>query len=417
MIKFKDHKEFEFAFRNNGVLADQTDAKQGEIVRVHMQDALSHPDSTAYFPTVVENYVREAIEPVLIGAKILNRINYKSGQVITLPSVGAMTAADIPEGAEYPEKSVNIGPGAQITTIGKSGLAVKVSEECLRYSQYDVLSLNLRAAGRALARHKEQKIWDMVSRTGVVTHDNVHPEASVYGATSGRSYSGAGNGAITMDNFYEAYGTVLMNGFTPNAIIVHPLTFTMFLTDPVMRTFALMSGNMSQWFNGWTGNAQNQYPWGRGIMGAMGPGPERISDVGATPDVTQFQGISAAPKLPDYLGLNLSIIVSPYVPYNHQTKLTDIFVVDTNNIGALIVDEEVIMDEIPDKLRDLKKIKLRERYAIAHLNEGNAAAVMKNVRVTANELILPAIARGPEGLLALDRAAALYNSAGQIVGG
>ena len=39
---------------------------------------------------------------------------------------------------------------------------------------------------------------------------------------------------------------------------------------------------------------------------------------------------------------------------------------------------------------DIRKIKLRERYGIGILNEGKAIAVLKNVHVVPNEVVLPA---------------------------
>jgi len=362
------------------------EAEDGMVHEVEMEDALSHPNSTQFFPITIETIVREAIEPVLIGAQLLEQIQYTPGlQMTTFPSTGAITADDVNESGEYPEYTLNFGPGHQIITIGKSGIACKFTEELLRYSQYDVLGMYLKAMGRALARHKESKIWAMFSLMGVTTHDNANPGASVFGTTTGYDYDGSANGSVTLDDIYEAYGQVLANGFTPNALIVHPLTFTMFLTDPVMRSFALNHGGGS-WMNGWQGNAQTQYPWNRGAMGKMGPGPEKetpASDPISLPN-------NAKLKMPDYFGLGqLQIIVSPFVPYDHATKTTDIYLVDTANIGALITDELPVVDEIPDKYRDLTKIKIRERYAIAPFNEGNAVACMKNVKVTPNKLVAP----------------------------
>jgi hypothetical protein len=410
-LKFKDAKDFEFVFRNNGM---NPDGDASPEARVHMKDALAFPDSTEWFTVTVENYVREAVEPVLIGANLLQRINYKSGTVISLPSVGAITAADIPEGAEYPEKTLNFGSGVQITTIGKSGVAIKVTEECVRYSQYDVLGLNLRAAGRALARHKEAKIWAMLTGTGVVTHDNVTPASSVHGACTGRDLDGGGNGACTMDDILQAYGSVLMNGFTPNALIVHPLTYTMWLIDPVMRNIALAGGGA--WFNYWTGSGQNMYPWNRGVMGGMGPGSTELALSKKAAAITPGEfDISAAPKLPDYLGLPLAVIVSPFIPYNNVTKLTDIYVADVNNMGALIVDEEPTTDSITDALRDIYKLKIRERYSIAPLNEGNAVGVIKNVKVTPNRLLNPTQGMGKEITAILDQSSAVLDAAGDQV--
>jgi hypothetical protein len=376
--------------------------KDGEAFDINMEDALAHPNSTQFFPITVETLVREAIEPVLIGTSLLERISYRPGMQVSFPSIGAIVADDVNEAGEYPEYSLNFGPGSQIITIGKCGLAIKFTDEMKRYSQYDVLSMYLKAMGRALARHKESKIFAMLSGLGVVTHDNHTPSASVHGVTRGRSVVGAANGAVTMDDLHEAFGTVLMNGFTPNAILVHPLTYTMFLTDALLRAFALTNGS-GAWYNGWTGNGQAEYPWSRGAQGKLGPGGATVT---SSSDPKTIQ-VNAAPKLPNYAGLPLQVIVSPFIPYNHSTKLTDIYMVDTNNIGAIIVDEEPTMEELPDRYREITKIKIRERYAIAPFNEGRGVAVLKNIKVTPNELIMP-VQGTVADITAITRSGSLY---------
>ena len=87
--------------------------------------------------------------------------------------------------------------------VGKSGLALKVTEEMIRYSQWDVLSMHIRQAGRALARHKEKKIFNMLNNTGVVVFDNASPTTAEIGRTTGRNLSGAGNGSMTVEDLYE----------------------------------------------------------------------------------------------------------------------------------------------------------------------------------------------------------------------
>jgi hypothetical protein len=63
---------------------------------------------------------------------------------------------------------------------------------------------------------------------------------------------------------------------------------------------------------------------------------------------------------------------------------------DSNELGVLIVDEDVTTEEFDDPKVDIKKIKLRERYAIGILNEGQAIAKISNVHVVPNEIALPA---------------------------
>ena len=178
-VSLQDFQRFEFIFRNNGLTPD------GEG-RMKLKDALSVPDAPVLMPKVLSNIVREAIEPLLIGTSLLQRINYSYGQTITFPAVGALIAADIPEGGEYPERKLNIGGATVTANIAKSGVAVRVTEEMIRYSQFDVIGMHLRAAGRALARHKEQKIFNFITAMGVKIFDNVTPTLSLKGVCTGR---------------------------------------------------------------------------------------------------------------------------------------------------------------------------------------------------------------------------------------
>ena len=54
-------------------------------------------------------------------------------------------------------------------------------------------------------------------------------------------------------------------------------------------------------------------------------------------------------------------------------------VVDTNELGVILVDEDPTTEEWLDPARDIKKIKVRERYSLGILNEGQNAGIIKNV--------------------------------------
>ena len=385
-FEIKDSATFRYIWKYNGLIPEAK--AEDALNRIDVKDALSVPNAQQWLPQVIEELVREGAEPLLVGTSLLERIEYKYGQTISFPSVGALTAADIPEGAEYPERTLQVGPGTVIATIGKSGLAVKITEEMMRYSQYDVINMHLRAAGRALARHKEKKIWDMFLALGVTTHDNTTPASSVYGSTTGRSFDGTANGSLTMDDLFEAYGMVMTNGYVPDTIVMHPLTWTMFIRDPIARAFALNSGG-GTYFAGWNGSPVAPNPWPTGVQGAMGPAQSNLIDPATSPLSDYPQTIQSSPKIPGYFPFPLRIVVSPFVPYNPTSSLTDVIVLDSANAGAIIVDEDPSMDEVPDKLRDITKIKVRERYALAVLNEGNAIATIKDVKVAPNEIVVP----------------------------
>lgn len=381
--------QFEYLWRNNG------NFENGD--RVKLFDALSVPNAPMLMPKVISNIVKEAAEPLLIGTSLLQRINYSYGQTITFPAVGAMVAADIAEGQEYPERSLQMGGATVTASIGKSGVAVKITDEMIRYSQFDVIGMHLRAAGRALARHKEVKIFNFIRSMGVACFDNVNPTASLKGVTTGRDMVGAGNGSVTMDDIFDAYAQVLTQGFTPNTLLMHPLTWTMFVKDATLRSFVL-GNNGGNMFAGWSGSAAERAPWDNSSQGGLGMSAGQNITPGGVPDGTTQasplsaypQTLSTAPQLPGYMNIPFRIIVSPFVPYDPRRKLTDIYMFDSAELGVLIVDEEVTTEEFDDPRVDIRKIKLRERYGIGILNEGKAIATLKNVHVVANELVLPA---------------------------
>lgn len=387
-LKINDAAQMEYVWKTG------KDPVSGGHVR--LTDALSVPDAPVLLPKVMSNVVREAQEPLLIGTSLLQRIQYSFGQTITFPAVGSLVAADIAEGQEYPEQRLAMGGATVTASIGKSGVAVKVTDEMIRYSQFDVIGMHLRAAGRALARHKEAKIFNMIRSLGVNVFDNVTPTASLKGVTTGRSLDGSPNGSVTMDDVFDCFGQVMTAGFMPNTLLMHPLTWVMFVKDPTLRMFALMSGG-GTFFANWTGSVNQQYA-ANANQGGLGVGagqnivaPGDRSGPASPSDLTEFsQVMNSGPTLPSFLGMSFRIIVSPFVPFDPRTRLTDIYMFDSSELGAYIVDEEVTTEEFNDPKVEIRKIKLRERYALAILNEGQGVATMKNVHVVPNEVVLPA---------------------------
>jgi len=359
-------------------------------------DAMTTTTMAPLLPQTIVRVIKEAIEPMLIGPSLLDRITHTSGQTITFPAIGAITAADVGEGMEYPEVQLQIGGATVTATISKSGLAFKITDEVLRYSQWELLGLTLRAAGAAMARHKEVKIFKYIRSLGVPTHDNIRPTTSIFGTCSGRNLDGSANGALIMDDLFDAYSVVVTNGYIPDTLLMHPLTWIMWIKDPILRSFALTAGSGS-FFASYSGNAAGRTPWSNGPQGQLGMGNGQFitpgGNVAGDPASTLLdypQTLDSRPNLPGYFPYPLRIIVSPFVPFDPSTKTTDIYLFDSSRLGALIVDEELTTEEWDDPSVDIRKIKLRERYGIGIYDEGQGIAVIKNVVVTPNEVVFPA---------------------------
>ena len=94
---------------------------------------------------------------------------------------------------------------------------------------------------------------------------------------------------------------------------------------------------------------------------------------------------------PKYLPSPLKVIVSPHVPYRAATgigtsgdqteavKVTDIYMADSANCGLLMTKEGVSMDEWNDPERDIRAMKLKERWGMALLAQGKGVACARDV--------------------------------------
>ena len=228
------------------------------------------------------------------------------------------------------------------------------------------MGMHIRAAGRALARHKETKIFNMINNLGVTVFDNDVSNKQ----TSGRASDGSGNGTITLDDILVMYSKIVENGFIPNALLMSPLGWLVFARDPILRAFGFANGGpIFSPLQGQAGLANQWYQGGKNV------GPVATAQYTA----------STYANVPNLFPAPLRIIVSPFIPFASASGATaaktNIIMCDTNELGILVVDEDVATEEWDDPARDIRSIKFRERYGLGILNEGKAVAVARNVNI------------------------------------
>jgi hypothetical protein len=337
-------------------------------------DFLTPDRSVLFFPQLITTVVREAAEPMLVLTQLLRRINFH-GETITYPAIASsMTAEDIGPSMEYPEGSIDAA-GIVTAKIGKSGLAFKIGEEVLRYAMFDVANLYFRASGRALARHKEQKISNMIATQTAISFDNVNPGGATHGNTSGRDSSAALNGTITLDDLFVGYADLVNQGFLPNTLLMNALGWLIFARSPELRAFGFANGGpLWQPMQG----APGQRPTFATGGVNLGPGsgtPLSGGNPQANPQASTYADVWSAFPAP------LSIVVSPFIRFDETNQRTDIIMCDRNELGVIIQDEDPSSDTWNDPYRDIQYTKIRERYAIAVDNEGEAGVQFKNLKI------------------------------------
>jgi len=382
-------KKFILASRNNGVVSDKE--------RITVRDFLATNDATILMPKVISQTVKEAVEPALIISNLFQTVRINSGRSIEFPAVGALEAEDIPEGSDYPEKVLNIGSG-NVTAIPvtKRGLIVRISEDMINESQWDLIGLHLRAAGRALARRKEVVCASVFATEGFKVFDNLEPNAAVIGATTGTAIDGTFNGGLHLNDIFDMIAYLINTGFSANTIIMHPLAWAIIAKDPILRELAWMS-NSNYWGGTFSGKVGET-----GWDDAMNLRYKTIAPALSTTQTAIPTGVFPVP---------LRVLVSPYVRFipkgalavSQSTgaavtnalsgkltnssgqalfPLTDIYILDDAETGIIVQREDVSTEEFTNPKNDIRNVKIKEKYGAGTLSQGKSIVVARNIAVT-----------------------------------
>lgn len=384
-------------FLNQGRVPDQDQQVAWEdmykiLTPKRNEDTVHSSEIRPLLQSSMEILIREPLEPLMIITGLFNRVQAKglTTQVLAGALGGAVYAADVPEGGTYPENFFQVGGALQTAYIGKSGIQASFTDEALRYSTWDIFSMNLRMMGQALVRHKEKKASAFLSTLGTRLYDNADPTNSLFGVLTGRGLDMAANGSLTVDDLFKAMAHMAEEGFQPDVLLVNPLFFYQFLQDPIMRNMMMTYGGGS-YFQKWQGNIGPRDPWSNGAMGAQGPSTgNKLVPAGAatgeTPTgiVGREHGMNSGFPIPSYFPWSFRVEVSPLVPFDSETLLGDIYLLSSGNVGFFLVDEELTQVEWRDETAEIAKVKMRERYGFAIANEGQGVGVMKNVKLAKN---------------------------------
>lgn len=334
MPRLVEHFKNQVKETNNGEEKVQTLQES----RFNLREALTTPDASIIMPRVISDVMRDAAEPMYIGSKLLKKVQLTEGRSIEFPSMSAIRAHDVGEIQEFPEETPDFQRHETTEIrVGKVGLRVAVSEEMLNDSQWDVIGILLQKAGQAMARHKEEKIFNEFSSHGHVIFDNEATDPALQ--PTGYGPDATPNGTLSVEDMVDMVIELMSKGYTATDVLMHPLTWTMM--------------------------AKNEF---LSVLPKSALGSETPNDVSLDPSATNG-------RLPFPINLNFS----PFIPFNRADKTFDMYVVDRNNIGILLVKDELQTDQWNNPTRDIMNIKVKERYGIGILDSGNAISLAKNI--------------------------------------
>lgn len=346
--------------------------------RASIQEAISSTDAVKLIPKVIEGKLREAAEPEYLGTKFFQTVKVDGGSsaVYVIPIVGEVTAYEVGEGTRYKETGFDQTTLENATLevrVKKIGVKVSITEEAIADSSWDILGINLRKMGRAMARYKEELIFNAFSTHGHVVFDNAKRGMIPAAGTTGLGKDGNYNDTLSVEDFLDLTLALMGNGYNPTDVIMHPLTWVIFARNSMIGnglTFGALGGN-------------NVHPNG-GIQGTPaafgmannGNGQKMIM----TPDQVQN-------RLPVPLAINFS----PWVNFDKLTKRFDMYVLDSSEVGIIAQREGLSNGNWTEPEKDIRSLKAKERYGIGILNNGRAITVARNIAVAPSYPAAPVI--------------------------
>lgn len=343
-----------------------------------IQEAITTTDAVKLIPKVIEGKLREAAEPEYLGTRFFQTVRVDGGNsaVYVIPVVGEVTAFEVGEGTRYKETALDYNTLENATMeirVKKIGVKVSITEEAITDSSWDILGINVRKMGRAMARYKEELIFNEFSTSGHEVFNNKKRQAQPYAGTTGLGKDGQYNDTLSVEDFLDLTLALMGNGYNPTDVIMHPLTWVVFARNSMIGnglTFGALGGN-------------NVHPNG-GIQGTPaafgmannGNGQKMIM----TPDQVQN-------RLPIPMAINFS----PWVKFDKLEKRFDMYVVDKSEVGIVAQREGLSTENWTDPEKDIRNLKCKERYGIGLLNNGRAITVARNIAVAPSYPAAPVI--------------------------
>ena len=346
--------------------------------RANIRETLTTTDTIKLIPKVIEGQLREAAEPVYLATNFMSVVHVEGGSsaVYVIPVVGELTAFEVGEGSRYNEGAVDFNTvenSALEVRVKKIGLKVSITEEAISDSSWDILGINIRKMGRAMARYKETWIFNNFSDHGHIVFDNNLRAQMPEAGTTGRNSSSDFNDTLSVEDFLDLVLALMGNGFTPSNVIMHPLTWVIFARN------SMIGNGLS--FGAFGGN--NVHPWGA-VQGTAG-------FAGLAADGSGQKLIMKPEQVQNRLPVPLQIDFSPFVKFDKINKRFDMYCVDAAEIGVIVQKEGLSQDDWSDPERDIRMLKVKERYGVGIQNNGRAITVCRNIAAAPTYPVPPVV--------------------------
>jgi hypothetical protein len=351
-------------------------------MKQNLKEMLTSTDIIDQIPKVITGQMIEAAEPQYLAANFFTKVTAPAGGVsVIVPIIGEVFAKEIGEAEPYNEDSPDTATleNAGVTIdIKKIGLKVSITEEAMTDYTWDIYNITLRKIAGAFVRFKEEKCMNEFSKHGHIIFDNALRDQDPAAGTTGLGENGLPNNTLSVEDFLDLMLAAITNHRNPTDCIMHPLTWVVFARNAMVgagMTWGALGGADVHPSGGTQGTPN------AGMQNNMGPQkfilrPEQVQN-----------------RLPFALTMN----VSPFVNFDKEKKLFDMYVIDRSNVGVIAQRENITMDNWNNPERDIQFVKARERYGVGITDHGLGIMVARNIAVAPSyPKTLPVLVRSVE---------------------
>ena len=330
-----------------------------------IKETIMTTDVVDLVPRIIESKMIEAEDTQSVISPFFTKVQAgNTNGTVVVPIIGELQAHEVAEGGAYNDEAVEINT-LEYNSIEvrpkKIGLKVTLSEEVIMDSYWDIMEANLSRIGGAMARYKDEWCAREFSEHGHVVFDNALAAQNPDAATTGLGEDSLPNNTLSVEDFMSMCLALMANDKTPTDVIMHPLCWLVFARNAMVGQ-GLTFGAMG---------AMNVNPFGTtqgtggfaGLSNNMGPQQFVLNESQA-----RFN-----------LPMPINVILSPRVKFDKQNKTFDIYVIDRNNIGAIVQREDLSVEKWTNPEIDVRIIKAKERYGIGIMDNGKGIAVAKNI--------------------------------------
>lgn len=330
-----------------------------------IKETVTTTDVVDLVPRIIESKMIEAEDTQSVISPFFTKVQAgNTNGTVVVPIIGELQAHEVAEGGAYNDEAVEINT-LEYNSIEvrpkKIGLKVTLSEEVIMDSYWDIMEANLSRIGGAMARYKDEWCAREFSEHGHVVFDNALAAQNPDAATTGLGEDSLPNNTLSVEDFMSMCLALMANDKTPTDVIMHPLCWLVFARNAMVGQ-GLTFGAMG---------AMNVNPFGTtqgtggfaGLSNNMGPQQFVLNESQA-----RFN-----------LPMPINVILSPRVKFDKQNKTFDMYVIDRNNIGAIVQREDLSVEKWTNPEIDVRIIKAKERYGIGIMDNGKGIAVAKNI--------------------------------------